>query len=101
MMTTAYIVAGFLLLWTILGALRHVYLRKTRKNRVICVAESTCTGCGRCCKRCARRVLEVVQGEAGAHAVVVYPDRCTACGDCLGKCKLGALKLVGRGELKF
>jgi ferredoxin len=92
-----YIAAGFLLLWTLLAALRHVYLRKTRKNKVICVDESRCTGCGRCCKRCTRRVLELARGKAGAHAVVAYPDRCTACGDCLGKCKFAALTLAQRG----
>jgi ferredoxin len=97
MQTAAYVAAGLLLLWAALGALRHAYHRKTRKSKVICVVESRCTGCRRCCKRCTRRVLEVVQGEAGARAAVAWPDRCTACGDCLGKCKFKALRLAERG----
>ena len=100
MKTAAYAIAGLLLLWAALGALRHLHLKKARKGKVICVDESRCTGCRRCCRRCGRHVLEVVQGEAGARAVVARPDSCTACGDCLAKCKRGALTLVERGQQK-
>jgi NAD-dependent dihydropyrimidine dehydrogenase PreA subunit len=96
MKTIAYVLSGIMLIWAILGVARQIYLGKKRKNKVICVVENSCNGCSRCCKRCSRRVLEVVQDEAGRHAIVKYPDKCNACGDCLGKCKFGALKIVDR-----
>jgi ferredoxin len=72
------------------------YDSQKKKNKVICVIESNCTGCQRCAKRCTRRVLEMVKNETGAIATVKYPDKYTACGDCLSKCKFSALKLIER-----
>jgi ferredoxin len=104
-MNVVYIGAGIaLLLWI----LPHLYRRRKNWNKVICVVESNCTGCGRCVKRCSRRVLvlKTVKNEAGTHAATDRPhkyiacadrpDKCTACGDCLGKCRFNALKLIER-----
>ncbi|MDR2805696.1 MAG: 4Fe-4S dicluster domain-containing protein [Dysgonamonadaceae bacterium] len=93
-MNVAYICVGVVLLLWALGGL---YRRRKNRNKVICVVESNCTGCGRCVKRCSHNVLETVKDEKGIHVAVKYPDRCTACGDCLGKCKFNALKLIERG----
>jgi NAD-dependent dihydropyrimidine dehydrogenase PreA subunit len=92
-MNVVYISLGILVLLTISVKL---YQKKKRRNKVICVVESNCTGCRRCIKRCIHRVLETVNNETGIHAAVKYPDKCTACGDCLGKCKFNALKLIKR-----
>jgi len=67
-----------------------------KRNKVICVVESNCTGCQRCVKRCTRRALEMEKNEIGTRATVKYPNKCTACGDCLAKCKFNALKLIER-----
>lgn len=72
------------------------YDRWKKKNKVICIEESNCTGCRRCVKRCTHHALEMVKDEDGTRATVKYPDKCTACGDCLAKCKFNALKLVER-----
>ena len=74
-----------------------LYDRHKKKNKVICVVESNCTGCQRCVKRCIRHALEMITNENGTRAAVKYPDKCTACGDCLAKCKFNALKLIERG----
>ena len=66
-----------------------------KRNKVICVVESNCTGCQRCVKRCTRHALEMEKNETGTRATV-NPDKCTACGDCLAKCKFNALKLIER-----
>ena len=66
-----------------------------KKNKVICVIESTCTGCQCCVKRCTRHALEIVKNETGIGAIV-KPNKCTACGDCLCKCKFNSLKLIER-----
>jgi len=71
------------------------YDGQKKKNKVICVVESTCTGCQRCVKRCTRRALEIVKNEIGIRATV-KPEKCTACGDCLSKCKFNSLKLIER-----
>ncbi|MDR3366542.1 MAG: 4Fe-4S binding protein [Prevotellaceae bacterium] len=89
----AYIIVGIVLvLWTLGG----LYRRRKNRNKIICVVESSCTGCRRCVKRCTHHVLEAVKNEAGVRVVVKYPDKCTACGDCLSKCKFNALKLIER-----
>lgn len=90
-MNAVYIGAGILLLLWISHNLRR---RQKRRQRVICVIESRCTGCGRCVRRCSRHVL--VKDEAGVRVVVKDPDKCTACGNCIDKCKFDALKLVER-----
>jgi len=72
------------------------YDSRKKRNKVIYVVESNCTGCQRCVKRCTRHALEMVENETGTHATVKYPDKCTACGDCLAKCKFNALKIVER-----
>ncbi|MDR0729689.1 MAG: 4Fe-4S binding protein, partial [Prevotellaceae bacterium] len=59
-MNVVYIGVGTLLLLWILGSLRR---RRKNRNSVISVIESNCTGCGRCVKRCSRRVLERVRSE--------------------------------------
>ena len=91
-MNVIYIGMGALLLLWILS---NLHRRQKNRNRVISVVENNCTGCGRCVKRCSRRVLEMVRNET-THVAVKYPDKCTACGDCLGRCKFNALKLVER-----
>ncbi|MDR2773425.1 MAG: 4Fe-4S dicluster domain-containing protein [Tannerella sp.] len=92
-MNAVYIGMGIaLLLWT----LGYTSRRHKNRNKIICAVESNCTGCGRCIKRCSRRVLETIKDETKIHVAVKYPDRCTACGDCLGKCKFNALILVER-----
>ena len=90
-MNAIYIGMGIMLLLWISG---NLYRRRKNRNKVVRVVESNCIGCGRCVKRCTRRVLETITDETGTRAVVKYPDRCTACGDCLGKCKFNALKLI-------
>jgi ferredoxin len=92
-MNTVYICVGIVLLLWISG---NLHRRRKNRNRIICVVENNCTGCGRCVKRCSRRVLETVKNETGTRVTVKYPDKCTVCGDCLGKCKFNALKLVER-----
>ncbi|MDR2809198.1 MAG: 4Fe-4S dicluster domain-containing protein [Tannerellaceae bacterium] len=92
-MKVEYIIVGIVLLLWILG---DMYRRHKNRNKVICVVERNCTGCGRCVKRCTRHVLEKVKDETGIHLAVKYPDKCTACGDCIGKCKFEALKLTER-----
>ncbi|MDR2804376.1 MAG: 4Fe-4S dicluster domain-containing protein [Dysgonamonadaceae bacterium] len=92
-MNIVYICVGIALLLWILG---NGYRRRKNRNKVISVIENNCTGCGRCIKRCSRRVLETAKDETGIHAVVKYPDRCAACGDCLIRCKFNALKLIER-----
>ena len=72
------------------------YDGQKKKNKVICVVETNCTGCQRCVKRCSRHVLEIVKNETGTCATVKDSDKCTACGDCLSKCKFSALKLIER-----
>ncbi|MDR0574299.1 MAG: 4Fe-4S dicluster domain-containing protein [Tannerella sp.] len=83
---------GTLLLLCISG---NLHRRQKNRNSVISVVENNCTGCGRCVKRCSRRVLEMVRNET-IYIAVKYPDKCTACGDCLSRCKFSALKLVER-----
>jgi NAD-dependent dihydropyrimidine dehydrogenase PreA subunit len=90
-MNTLYIVSASLLLLWILGTLHR---NRRAKNRIIRVTEENCTGCGRCVKRCSRRVLEIIVNENGKHAVVKNPDKCTACGDCIPKCKFNALEMI-------
>ncbi|MDR0613589.1 MAG: 4Fe-4S dicluster domain-containing protein [Dysgonamonadaceae bacterium] len=92
-MNVVYISVGIILLLWFSG---NVYRRHKNRNKVIYVDKNNCTGCGRCIKRCSRRVLETVKNEAEIHAAVKYPDKCTACGDCLSKCKFNALKLIER-----
>jgi NAD-dependent dihydropyrimidine dehydrogenase PreA subunit len=92
-MNVVYVIMGGLLLLWIFG---NLHRKRKNRNGVISVVESNCTGCGRCVKRCSRRVLEMVRNETGLHAVVKYPAQCTACGDCSGKCKFNALKLIER-----
>ena len=74
----------------------RLYDSHKKKNKIICVTESNCTGCQRCVKRCTRRALEMVKNETETCATVKYPDKCTACGDCIAKCKFNALRLIER-----
>ncbi|MDR1556553.1 MAG: 4Fe-4S dicluster domain-containing protein [Tannerellaceae bacterium] len=91
-MNIAYIAGIAVLLW--ISA--NVYRRRKRRNKVVCVVESNCTGCRQCVKRCSRHVLEMEKDETGSHVVVKYPGKCTACGHCLEKCKFNALNLIER-----
>lgn len=96
-MNAVYIGAGIVLLLWISG---NLHRKRKRRNKVICVVESNCAGCGRCVGRCTRRVLETVKNETGMRVVTVkYPDKCTACGECRGKCKFNALKLIERENI--
>ncbi|MDR2292019.1 MAG: ferredoxin family protein [Prevotellaceae bacterium] len=92
-MNALYIGMGILLLLWIFS---NLHRRRKSGNKVIRVIETNCTGCGRCVKRCSRRVLEMLKNEAGTRVTVKYPDKCTACENCLIKCKFDALKLVER-----
>ncbi|KAA6340182.1 Electron transport complex subunit RsxB [termite gut metagenome] len=92
-MNVVYIGLGILFFLLISSKLHS---RKKRRNKVIHVVESNCTGCQRCVKRCSRHVLEIISNEKGTRVVVKNPDRCTACGDCIGKCKFKALEIVER-----
>jgi NAD-dependent dihydropyrimidine dehydrogenase PreA subunit len=91
-MSVVYICIGMIVVW----ATYNIYRSRKTRNRVICVVESNCTGCGRCVKRCTRGVLEMQKTETAKFAVVKNPNKCNACGDCLSKCKFNALKLVER-----
>jgi NAD-dependent dihydropyrimidine dehydrogenase PreA subunit len=92
-MNVVYVGIGIMVLALISGKLYH---KQKRRNKVVAVVESNCTGCRKCIKRCSRRVLEAVENETGLHAVVKYPGKCSACGDCIGRCKFNALKLIER-----
>jgi ferredoxin len=91
-MNIVYISMGIVLLW-ISGSL---YRRRKNRNKVICVLENNCTGCGRCVRRCSRRALVMTGNGEAVRAALKYPEKCTACGDCLGKCRYNALKLAER-----
>jgi ferredoxin len=92
-MTMVYICAGIVLALWIAG---NVYRRKKRRNKIIHVVDKKCIRCGRCIKRCSRRVLEM-EGEGDERRLAIKnPDKCTACGDCMGRCKFNALELVER-----
>ncbi|MDR2057836.1 MAG: 4Fe-4S dicluster domain-containing protein [Dysgonamonadaceae bacterium] len=91
-MNVVYVIGIIVLLWISFN-LHH---KLKRRNKIICIVESNCTGCRHCIKKCPRHVLEIAENEIGIHAVVKYPDRCTACGDCLGKCRFNAIKLIER-----
>lgn len=92
-MNVVYLGLGIVLLLRTAGVF---YRRQKNRKSVVCVVGSNCSGCGRCVKRCSRRVLEMAGDEAGIRAVVKDPGKCTACGDCLSKCKFNALKLIER-----
>jgi NAD-dependent dihydropyrimidine dehydrogenase PreA subunit len=92
-MNIIYVGIGIVLLLWITG---YVYRRRKNENKIIYIEQNNCSGCGRCVKRCSRRVLEMVKDGTGIHVEVKYPDRCTACEDCLSRCKFKALKLVER-----
>ncbi|MDR0420555.1 MAG: hypothetical protein LBH30_03780 [Prevotellaceae bacterium] len=94
-MSTIYIGITIIIFLWILGSLHR---NRKNRNKVICVVKSNCSGCGRCIKRCRRRILEMVKDETGIHAAVKYPKKCTACGDCLIKCKFNALKIIKRNS---
>jgi NAD-dependent dihydropyrimidine dehydrogenase PreA subunit len=87
-----WIIGAVVLLWIAGGIHRH----KRGRNSIIRVIEENCTGCGRCVKRCSRRVLEIIVDENGKHVAVKNPDKCTACGDCIPKCKFNALEMIER-----
>ncbi|MDR2473130.1 MAG: 4Fe-4S binding protein [Tannerella sp.] len=93
-MKILYIIGGLLLLWITASVIRG---RKNR-NKVLCIDTERCTGCGRCVKRCTRKVIETVK-EENTYAVVRYPERCTGCGDCIAKCKFGALQMTERQKI--
>jgi NAD-dependent dihydropyrimidine dehydrogenase PreA subunit len=92
-MNIVYIILGAVVLrWIFGGLYRHI----KRKNKVIYVVESNCTGCQRCIKRCSHKVFEAVKKEKKVHIVVKNPGKCSACGDCIVVCKFNALELVSK-----
>ena len=90
------IVHSSIVIAVILLILVKLYDSQKKKNKVICVIDSNCTGCQRCVKRCTRHALEMVKNENETRATVKYHNKCTACGDCIVKCNFNALKLVER-----
>jgi ferredoxin len=90
-MNVIYITIGIAFTLWLLSA-----LRRKRTDKIIHILDAHCVGCGRCVKRCPRRVLEMIEDGTGKHAIVTRPSQCTACGDCLPKCRFNALELIKR-----
>jgi NAD-dependent dihydropyrimidine dehydrogenase PreA subunit len=87
-----YIIGAVVALWIIWGVSRHI----RRRGKTIHVIEGSCTGCGKCLKKCRRKVFEMVKDKRGAHIIVKNPGNCTACGDCVSSCKFNALKITAQ-----
>ncbi|MDR3338797.1 MAG: 4Fe-4S dicluster domain-containing protein [Candidatus Symbiothrix sp.] len=92
-MNIVYIALGIVFLLWILG---NLHRKIKRRNKLIHIVESNCTGCQRCIKRCPHKVLEALKEEGKVRIVVKNPNKCSACGDCIAVCKFKALELVSK-----
>lgn len=57
------------------------------------ITEESCTGCGKCVKRCQIDAVKEKQAEPGSkkRKYTIDTDRCFGCGLCVGVCKNSAL----------
>ncbi|MHA1502558.1 MAG: ATP-binding protein [Candidatus Heimdallarchaeota archaeon] len=62
-----------------------------KSDYVISIDEESCTGCGKCVKRCQFNSLTIDENKK-----CVVDDRCIGCGVCATVCPQESLKLVPR-----
>ncbi len=65
------------------------------------IDEESCTGCGKCVKRCQIDAVKEVQAAEGAkqRKYFIDLDRCIGCGLCVSVCHTGAVTLKGKEVL--
>jgi len=73
-------------------------------NYVAAIDEDSCTGCGKCAKKCPVDAIELVDATPTARALkrkkraVVHAANCLGCGVCHRQCRFDALRLRPIGE---
>lgn len=55
------------------------------------IAESRCTGCGRCVAACRELLVTLEVAGYRKHAWRPFPGRCTRCLACAAACPVGAI----------